>query len=93
MKGRECQALESAANVGWALLPDLSVGGSRQQAGSARVSWHLGSRFLCPHPSISPVGLGSLGQNEVGSGAWKSDPRLHMVGMGIIDSCYEKETG
>lgn len=28
---RECRALEGAANVGWALLPALGVGGSRQQ--------------------------------------------------------------
>lgn len=29
---RECQALEGAASVGWALLPGLGVGSSRPQA-------------------------------------------------------------
>lgn len=72
---RECRALEGAANVGWALLPALGVGGSRQQAGSARVSWLLGSRFLYPHPPISPVGLGSPGQTEVGSGGLEVRPK------------------
>lgn len=73
-----------AASVGWALLPALDVGGSRQRAGSPRSSWGLGSRVLFPHP----VDLEPLARQVRGS---RSDLILHVrnTGAAIISyTCY-----
>lgn len=69
----------------------LEVQGSRQVLQESAGIWGPGSYALALLSLLWGWDPQARLRWEVGG--WKSDPNLHMVGMGVIDSCYKRETG